>query len=367
MIFRYYLPTRLFFGWDALKREGGYLKSLGSRLLVVMGPRSARECGLWDDLQNLGRRYGIEWIIYDRVRANPDLAAVKEGLEVAKEEKVEGVLGAGGGSPLDVAKAIALLANNSVPPENLYEGDFPNPPLPLGAIPTTAGTGSEVTPYAVFSLHHLKTKRGFAHEGCFPRVAWVDPRYTLTLSRELTIDTALDALSHAVEGYLSCRASPYSDILAREALRLWGKRREQLLEGDYTPEFRQDLLWASTLAGMVIAHTRTTVLHTLGHYLTYHKGTPHGRANGYFLAAYLEFVRPAVEARVGEILAALRLRDLLELRDFIRELLPPPPMVEQGEREKWARMALTHTHALELTARLPQYRDLLNILESSLS
>lgn len=365
MTFRFYLPTRVFFGEGVLKEHGDFLGRLGRRALVVTGRKSAIVSGAMADFEELAKSLGLSWIIYDEVAANPTLETVAKAIDLVRGEKVDLVIGIGGGSPLDTAKAVALLAPNRAEAAELYEAKLPVEPLPMVAIPTTAGTGSEVTQNAVFTLPDKQTKKGFSDDRCFPRVALVDPRYTYTLPRDVTIDTALDALSHAVEGYLSKRSTPLTDTLAMEAIKIFSQHKHGLLEDELTPVTRNELMYASTLAGMVIAHTRTTLLHTLGYPLTYSHDITHGRANGYLLAAYLEFIQPAEPVKVDTLLKALGMNSVAEIQELIRHLLPPATQFSKAELERMASLVV-NAESLTFTARRATLDDLYGILAKSL-
>lgn len=365
MSFSFYLPTRVFFGEGAVNEHGVFFKGQGRRALVVTGRSSALASGALADFEALARKLNISLAIFNQVPPNPTLEVVDRGVEMARSEGVDFIVGIGGGSPLDTAKAIALMATNKAPTTAIYEAELPEQPLPVIAIPTTAGTGSEVTQHAVFTLPEKKIKQGFSDDRCFPLAALVDPRYTASLPLEITIDTALDALSHAIEGYLSRRATPLSDTLALEAMGLFARHKEALVKGELTPATRHDLMYASTLGGMVIAQTRTTILHTLGYPLTFSHNIPHGRANGLLLAAYLEFVQPAEPEKVARILTVLGLTALAEVQMLIRQLLPVPEKYPEEELERIADL-VTGAGSMAWTARQGTQADLVRILRKSL-
>lgn len=365
MSFSFYLPTRVFFGAGVLNKYGAFLKDMGHRALVITGRHSAVASGAMADLANLARQLGISLVTYNQVPANPTLAVVAEAVALARSAGAEFIVGVGGGSPLDTAKAVALLVSNKVPAGELYQANLPQQPLPLVAIPTTAGTGSEVTQHAVFTLPERQIKKGFSDDRCFPQVALVDPRYTASLPTEVTIDTALDTLTHAIEGYLSKRSTPLSDTLALAAIRLFARRREDLVNGTLSPEAREDLMYASTLGGMVIAQTRTTLLHTLGYPLTFSHDIPHGRANGLLLAAYLEFIQPAAPVKVADVLAALGMASTKEVQELIQRLLPAPEKYAEAEMQRMADL-VANASSLAWTARPATRADLVGILRQSL-
>lgn len=367
MCFSFFLPTRIIFGAGALKNQADAFNNLGRRAMVVTGRTSAIISGAMKDFEAIAAKRGITWVVFNEVSANPDLKTVAEAVSLARKEKVDFVVGIGGGSPLDTAKAVALLVPNTSAADKLYEANLPGPALPIVAVPTTAGTGSEVTQYAVFTLPAKGTKKGFGDRRCFPCLALVDPSYTYSLPLEITIDTAIDALTHAVEGYLSKQATPLSDSLAIVAISFFARVKAALAAGELGPKVRWKLMYASTLAGMVIAQTRTTVLHTLGYPLTFNHNVPHGRANGYLLAAYLEFIQGVQPDKVDNILAALGINSLFEVQNLMEKLLPPPGKFSEAELERMAVLTASRPDSLALTARQATQEDLLKLLRRSLS
>lgn len=211
------------------------------------------------------------------------------------------------------------MAVNDAEPAELYEMGWENEALPVVAIPTTAGTGSEVTQYAVLTLEDEQTKKGLGGKDLFPRVAYLDPKYTASLPVSITVDTAVDALSHLVEGYLSKRATPASDLTALQGMATWSTALEKLRRGELDQEVRGALLLASCLAGVTIAQSGTTIVHALGYPLTYFHGFPHGRANGVLMGAYLQFMAKFAPDKVDNVLDILGLASLDEFSDLMEE------------------------------------------------
>lgn len=360
------MPTSVFFGEEVLERYGDAIKQLGQRALVVTGRTSAVTSGAMNDFETVAKKLGLTWVVYNKVSANPTLDTVAEAVDIARKEKVDFVVGIGGGSPLDTAKAIALLTPNKAEAHELYLADLPEAPLPIATIPTTSGTGSEVTQYAVFTLPEKKIKKGFGDKRCFPQISWVDPRYTYTLPYDITVDTALDALTHSIEGYLNKNSTPVSDELALAGIFYFAKQKDNLLAGNFEPETRSELMYASTLGGMVIAQTRTTVLHSLGYPLTYSHDIPHGRANGLLLAAYLEFIKEEEPLRVNKILNTIGMNSLDELKLFINKLLPSTGEFSKEELERMAALTFSTAGSLAWTPRQASQSDLLEIYRKSL-
>ena len=329
--YNFFMPTKVVHGAKELLTQAGQLTQFGEKCLLVTGKNSARVSGALDDVIKALRSQGIEYRHFDGVENNPSLENVTAGGEVARKYKPDFILAIGGGSPLDAAKAIATLATNQISAEELYSNKFAQTPLPIIAIPTTAGTGSEVTPYSILTVPAAETKRSFSVPELFPKIAFLDWRYTEKLPVPITRDTAVDALSHLVEGYLSRRATGTSDIFAEQGIRLWAQCIPALKEGKFSPEDRDRLLVASTLGGITISHTGTTLVHSLGYSLTYYHDIPHGRANGVLMAEYLQYTKEHLPQRVGNVLSWLGLTNISEFAAIIKGLFGP--MVELTEQE----------------------------------
>ncbi|MGE5474436.1 MAG: iron-containing alcohol dehydrogenase family protein [Ignavibacteriales bacterium] len=340
MQFKYFLPTKVFFGSNCIKENAGVFNTLGQKALIVTGKRSAKINGSQRDVEEALSASKIDFAVYDNVLSNPTVENVMEGADIARKENVDFVIGIGGGSPLDSAKAIALLAKNPLDSDDFFKNSFTNPVLPIAAVPTTAGTGSEVTPYSVITDTKSQNKLNVSNEIIFPKAAFLDARYTEALPKKATINTAIDALSHAVEGYLSNRASVSSDILAKESANLLGSSLKELTGESISFELREKLLYASCLAGMVIAHTGCTVLHSMGYPLTFFKNVDHGRANGLLMYEYLKLINIESEKRVNEIINSLGMKNIEELKALLDSLLNDKETVNEDEIKLYTSIAI---------------------------
>ena len=314
--FGYFMPTRMVFGQGVVQDAGASL-ALGKKALIVTGKASARLSGALDDV--LAVLPG-EYVIFDRVENNPSVETVIQGGALAKAEGCDYVLAIGGGSPLDAAKVMAVLAVNDAHPLELYQSGWKKRALPIVAIPTTAGTGSEVTQYAVLTIEEEETKRGLGGPDLFPQVAYLDPKYTESLPLDVTVDTAVDALSHLVESYLSKRATAASDLVALQGLALWGTAIPALRQGTVDLQTRDALLLASSLGGIAIAQTGTTLVHALGYSLTYYDGLPHGRANAVCMRAYLEYTQSVAPEKIDTVLELLELASVRAFGELMEDL-----------------------------------------------
>ena len=284
----FYMPTKVHLEKGCVKKYTKELTSLGTKALIVTGRSSSKKNGSLSDITNALTSEGVLYIIFDEIEENPSVETVMKGAKIGIQEHADFVIGIGGGSPMDAAKAIALMIANPEESESLLYESRPAPVLPVVAVPTTAGTGSEVTPWAVLTRHSERTKQSISHR-IFPTLALIDHSYMAFASRDILVCTAIDALAHQNESYLNTKTTILNRMAAEYGLRLWGSVKDVLLSGDTPSDSEcQTLMLASTIAGMAIAHTGTGLPHGMSYYLTYEHGIPHGNAVGIFLPAYLD-------------------------------------------------------------------------------
>lgn len=304
----FYLPTTVFFGREAVKNNAAILQNAGKRAVLVTGRHSAAACGALDDVKNVLTAANIPFLLFDKVTENPPLLVCQEGGRAAAAFGADFVIGIGGGSPMDAAKAVAAFAAEpTLAAEDLFEpAKRHHKALPLYLLPTTAGTGSEVNFYSVLTLPDGRRKKTFKSSDVWPRAAFVDPRYTASLPRETTISTALDAFAHAMESYLSPKSTAFSENAALFA----AEELFDVLSQDPTTfddEMRERLSAAATAAGAAISVTGTGFPHPLGYSLTLLDGVPHGRACAAFAGDYLTYNEktPAGKARIADFCARI--------------------------------------------------------------
>ncbi len=304
--FRYYAPTEMRFGCGLLTGLGEHIRG-ARRVCVVTGRRSAEASGLKARLERLLKAAGVERVVFGAGPPNPPCAVVDEIGARAREAGCELVIGVGGGSAMDAAKGAAVAATNATPVAELVGTRWPNRALPLLLIPTTAGTGSEVVQYAILTDKGKSDKvaRGdkvnLNGPDTFPYLALLDPELTVGLPREYTVDTGVDAFCHAAEGTMSRRANPLADALALEAI---GRIRHALPRAVAEPGdlgARGEMLYAASVAGLVLAQTGTTMVHALSYPLTLWHGVSHGRANAALIAHGLDFNYAAAPEKIGRV------------------------------------------------------------------
>lgn len=250
----------------------------------------------------------IDHQLYTDVQADPPDHVVLSAVDFAKRSQVDGVIGLGGGSAMDVAKLIAVLAhpNQTQPLQAMYGVDQVQPPrLPLIQIPTTAGTGSEVTPIAIVTTGET-TKSGVVSPILYADTAILDAKLTVNLPTHITAATGIDAMVHAIEAYTSkLKKNPYSDLLAIQSLKLLNQALPVALKFPQDLEARQQMLFGAMLAGQAFANAPVAAVHALAYPLGGHCHLPHGHSNALVLCEVLKFNAPAAETLYAELMQAL--------------------------------------------------------------
>jgi alcohol dehydrogenase class IV len=377
--YRFFMPTEILFGAGILDRLGPETALLGRRALLVTGRRSARESGALDAAVGSLTEAGLQVAVFDRVEENPSDRTVAEGTRTAREGGCDVIVALGGGSPMDAAKGIAVLLDLGGDLSRYYGGGKVGRPVrPVVAVPTTAGTGSEVTPYAVFVDSESDLKRSVASPHIFPRTALLDPQLTVSMTPEITANTGIDALTHALEGFTSVKAQPISDRLALEAISQIHRYLPAAVSHGDEPEPRARLLHASMLAGMVIAQTGTTLIHGMGYAPTTHYGIPHGLANGVLMDQVVIFNGEQDPERYAALASALGReaspdtapREAAEGLRALRERVGMPSRlrdldIREDDLEIFARQTMEHSRNLENNARRAKREDILEIYRRS--
>jgi alcohol dehydrogenase class IV len=346
-MYQFFMPTKIIMAEDCIRNNAEQMKSFGHRAFIVTGANSAKSSGALQDIIEALDSLGISYEIYDKIKSNPTIASVYDAAAIAKEKKSDFVIGIGGGSPMDAAKAIALLATQDLDEERLFSGNYEAKALPIVAVPTTAGTGSEVTQYSILTNDKKQTKTSISSPALFPRIAFLDAKYTMNLPMQITINTALDALSHAIEGMLTVRASLVTDALALESisrisqcLRYLSPLKEIGAGNQLSGEVREKLLCGSMLAGIVIAHTGTTAVHSMGYCLTYFKNVDHGRANALILPSFLRAVAKSEQETITRILNAMGLTSMDDFEAILLRLLGERESITQKDLERYTSIAI---------------------------
>ena len=313
----FYMPTKVYCENNCVRSHGSELASFGKKALIVTGRKSAFSNGSIADVDDALKENGVEMAVFNAVEENPSIETIMAGRDKGLEEGADFVIGIGGGSAMDAAKAIALMIRQKdAGPEYLYDSKAATDALPVVCIPTTCGTGSEVTAVSVLTRHSIRAKGSIPHK-IFPKLALLDGKYLMTASHRIIADTSIDALCHMYESYLNTKATDCSRMCVDAGLKMWARSRSAVYAGGpYTLENCNNMLLASKFAGMAIAHTATTLPHGLSYPLTYETGMPHGKACGHFLPGYL---READPADVAYLLETAGFKNIDDLENYYRK------------------------------------------------
>ncbi|MFK5952543.1 MAG: iron-containing alcohol dehydrogenase [Desulfobacterium sp.] len=292
--FQFTMPAKVVYKSGAINELGTLLKDAGiHKVLVVTDPGIAK-AGFLDVVNPALIAGDVEFKIFQDVEPNPSVDTVNKGAAIFDEFKFQGVIALGGGSPMDTAKAIAIKVTNSgdIPD---YEGldTFEKDPLPIFAVPTTAGTGSEVTPFAVITDRVKKYKLTIISPRIIPKVALLDPGLISKLPASIAASTGLDALTHAIESYVSLFSSPYSDSFAEKAIEMIGRNLRLFVANRTNEEAAGNMLVASLFAGLAFTHARLGNAHAMAHPLGGYFDVPHGVANAILLPYIMDYNRIA--------------------------------------------------------------------------
>lgn len=330
MKFDYYMPTRLLFGAGKLKELHKHPLPGKKALIVMTGGKSLRANGYLAALENELALADAEYAIYDKITPNPTKSEVMAGAALAREHGCDFVIGFGGGSSIDAGKAIAVMATNPGDYWDYISGGtgkgkpVPNDPLPIVAITTTAGTGTEADPWTVVTKEDTNEKIGFGYDKTFPVLSIVDPELMLTVPPALTAYQGFDALFHSTEGYLNTTAYPVSDAFALRAISLVGKSLARAVNHGSDLEARTDVALANTLSGLVESTSGCISEHSLAHAMgALNPEIPHGAALISISAAYYtHFAKSGkCDARMIDMARALGKANASSPMDFVAALV----------------------------------------------
>ena len=314
------VPENIYIEKNCVSNHKNEICAFGKKALIVTGCSSSRKNCSLDDIILVLNEGKIPFSVFDQVEENPSVETVFKASRVALESGCDFVIGIGGGSPLDCAKAAAILAANPDEAEDCLYNPKALGYLPVIAVPTTCGTGSEVTPYSVLTNHKIGTKKSLPHK-VYPALALIDGKYLLNADRRIIINTALDALSHLVESHLNSKADKVSRGFSEYGLELWAENKDFLLNGGAPDEKTcENLMLCSMYAGLAISVTGTSLPHGMSYDLTYKFNVPHGKACAFFLGAYLDFCARDFSGDIERILSLLKLKDIREFSEMILKL-----------------------------------------------
>ena len=327
MNFNFYMPSKVIFGNGSLNKLHKQ-KLPGKKALIVTGGTSIKKYGYLKRLQDELDKAMVAYVLFDKILPNPIKDHVMEGAALAKKENCDFVIGIGGGSSIDSSKSIAVMATN--------EGDYwdyifggtgkgkpvPNDPLPVVAITTTAGTGTEADPWTVIT--NGKEKIGFGYEKTYPYLSIVDPELMKTVPPKLTAYQGFDALFHSTEGYINKIANDMSDLFALKAIELIGKSLADAVKDGNNMEARENVAMANTLSGIVESTSSCTAEHSIEHALSaYYPNLEHGAGLIIISKEYYTVIANAhdCDEKMINMAKALGKKDANKAMDFVDALV----------------------------------------------
>lgn len=382
---RYYIPTKVLFGKNALESLSKERLDFKRALVVTTSGKSVKEFGYLERVEKELKKCKIDTVLFDKVQGNPTHKTVLEGAKLAREKKCDLIVGLGGGSPIDSAKAIAYMATNE---GTLWDylgtgsgkgKEFKNPPLKIIAVNTTAGTGTETDPWSVITDEELDEKIGWGKEGSFPLIGIDDTSMMMTVPKELSMYQGFDALFHLAEGYVHPLASPLSRTLSLQGIALIRDNLPNVYKNPNDETARENMALASMIGGMVECYSSCTFEHTLEHAISslYHE-VIHGAgliaiSESYFnhLATSKKLNRELIElARVFDPKARSAFSFANSLKDFQRKCHVDKIdlhsfQIEEKDLPKIAKKAqgLVGSDKDFSDPLTYSYRDIVNILE----
>ncbi len=278
MAFELLLPNETIIGKGALEKALPFWKKMGKHVLIITDPTMVR-LGNAEALQGLMEKEGIETEVYGKISGEPTDIMINAGLKIYKEKGCDSLIGFGGGSAIDSMKAVALLASNGGSIADYSKKAIRNPLPPMTAIPTTAGTGSEVTRYTVINDTSRQVKMLLTGQELIPDLAVIDPRFTMTLPPKVTASTGLDAFTHAVEAFTSRKANTMTDVFALSAFKRIVKNLPLAYKDGSNEEAREQMAVAAYEAGISINNSSVTVVHGMSRPIGALFHVPHGISN----------------------------------------------------------------------------------------
>jgi alcohol dehydrogenase len=306
---RKFVAPEFVFGANAMDLAGRYARNLGAGTVLVVTDPGVVRAGITGRVIESLEDAGLRHIVFADVRPNPDDDEVMAGARVCEENGCNLIVAVGGGSPMDCAKGIGIVSTSG---RNIleFEGvdNVPVPGPPLVCVPTTAGTSADVSQFAIIKDRARKLKIAIVSKTVVPDVALIDPAATLTMPQELTACTGMDALTHAVEAYLSNAHSPYTDLSAFEAIRMISSSLTAVLERPDDLELRGRMMLGSLEAGLAFSNASLGAIHAMAHSLGGLMDLPHGQCNASLLPYVMEYNFEASPRRFRDIGEALGLK-----------------------------------------------------------
>ena len=375
-------PTKIIFGTNSVKQLGNVVTELGGRRVFLVVDPGLKKAGIVEQISTILTENKIPHILYEKVIPEPGLKLADQGMKLAKKNRADCVIGVGGGSALDIAKAVSILLTNGGKAEDyLGLGKIKMPGVPKIMIPTTAGTGAEVTFTAVFINEKTQSKGGMNGDPLYPDAAILDPALTLSLPPAITAATGIDAFTHALEAFVSTQAHVISDMYAVEAMDLISRNLGPAYANGANLEARSAMLLGSLLGGKALATAGVGLVHAMAYPLGGMFNTAHGLANAVLLPYVVEYNiigNPEKFATIAQIMGydtdGLAIREAAELAvDAIHQLnadvgIPDSLAalnIPASKIPEMAKIALTVTRPVENNPRKPTVEDVIAVYEAA--
>ncbi|MBC2582364.1 iron-containing alcohol dehydrogenase [Clostridium sp. DJ247] len=369
-------PKRIIYGEDTVTQVGKEAVKLGKKAIIVTGRSSSKKTGALDKVLKSLEDNCLEYIVFDKVESDPSVNTVRLGAKAAKEQGADFIVALGGGSALDAAKAISVMVTNEGDIVD-YEKKSPEiDGIPIIAIPTTAGTGSEVSKYSIITDTERKIKMLIFADSLIPHIAILDANLTTMMPPEVTAATGMDALTHAIEAFISKAAQPMADLYAIKAIKLINDNLSKAVLNGEDIEARKNMLLGQMYAGLAFSNSSTALVHAMSRPLGAYYKVPHGLANAILLTEVMRFNRAAcaekfkiIAEAMGENVQGKSTRDASYLaveamNNLFLELGLPTTLKEVGvDKEginKLAEDAMQSKTAL-LNPRKPRLEELIEI------
>ncbi len=298
------IPNAVITGSGSSKQVGDECKKLNLKKALIVTDRNQVKLGILDGVLESLQQSGVAYAIYDGVNMEPVVEYVQEGLEAFRGNGCDCLLAVGGGSPMDTAKAISVMATNEGSIED-YMGfaKVPRKGCPVIAVPTTAGTGSEVTPFAIITDTRRDVKMLIGSPFLMPEIAIVDPQLTILLPPDITAATGIDALTHAIEAYVSVKAQPISDLFCLAAIELIAGNLQQAWADGKNLEARENTMMGALMGGIAFSNSSVALVHGMARPIGAYFHVRHGASNAALLGTVMEFSlegNPTRYARIAE-------------------------------------------------------------------
>ncbi|HHW16955.1 MAG TPA: iron-containing alcohol dehydrogenase [Methanothermobacter sp.] len=377
---RKFVTSELVFGEGARLLAPQYAINLGAEKILLVTDHGIEKAGHVNEMESILTENGLEYTIYNDVTPNPRDHEVMEGAEVFEAEECNFIIALGGRSPIDCAKGIGIVSSNR---EDIlkFEGvdQIPKPGPPIICIPTTAGTSADISQFAIIRDTKRKTKIAIISRSLIPDVSLIDPYTTLTMDRLLTASTAMDALAHAIEAYVSTASSHLTDINALDAMKLISENLHKTVKDPENLGLRSNMMLASLEAGLAFSNASLGLLHAMAHSLGGRLDIPHGIANAILIEDVIEFNFPTNPRKYTRIAEALGLRSrtdnvkdalIARLKDFKKRLGIDMSLGDYGITEddidELAKLAFNDP-CIVTNPRKPRIDDIREIFENAIN